>query len=104
MRVIEGQTTGLTVHVLPSKGATCKHERSLRVRALTPLGASDPGVCPEVGQVPSASLGVNRQRGITSVGSNAPSSNDCLAIPREASLPAKFAYIPSWTGVSWVPP
>jgi len=29
------------------------------------------------------------------VGLSEPSSNDCLAIPREASLPAKLAYIPS---------
>ena len=95
MSAIKGRTAGLTVHVLPSNGATCKHEGSLRVRVLTTLRMSDRGACPEVGQVPSASLRVTRQREITDVGSNAPSSNDCLAIPREASLPAKFAYIPS---------
>ena len=89
------KVTGLTVHVLSAKDVTCKHEGSLRVRALTPPKASNLVVCPGVGQSLSAYLNASCQRGVTPVGSNGPSSNDCLAIPREASLPAKLAYIPS---------
>ena len=42
----------------------------------------------------------NHQRRVTAVYLNTPSSNDCLAIPREASLPAKLAYIPSRAGLA----
>ena len=77
------------------KTRPCKHEKSLRVKTLTSLRASGLLVCLGVCQCLSTSLNANRQRGIVPVGPNEPSSNDCLAIPREASLPAKLAYIPS---------
>lgn len=85
----------LTIHVLPAKGAMGEREESPRIRTRTSPKVSNLLVYPGVDQCLSTSLNANRERRNDAVGTNRPSSNDCLAIPREASLPAKLAYIPS---------
>lgn len=60
--------------------------------------SSDPPAYPTVGPQPSTCLfrKHNEHRATTpDVGQDAPSENDCFAIPLDASLPAKFPYIPS---------
>ena len=94
------RTIGLPFIFSLPKSTTCESQKSLRIRTRTSQTVSSLRVYPGVGQGPLTSLNPNFKHRIARVDRNKPSSNDCLAIPREASLPAKLAYIPSRTDVS----